>query len=238
MLGRGDWKAYKGKSDDELAAIYEQKADELFEVSRMEHRLATFEHLTLASMQAQSDQNFSFLVVSSDRMPIEYRRRLEKMCEGRKQIVLRFVAPMHISEAIRQYAAEVEIDLADIVQFRLMMTIASRETTSAAFGAMQLECGETPISLSVFPLFFIASPMVRPGASITGIVRSLARERQFATVAEQSLISAITKYRNTSLPLQTHIFRALSPMPVTTIRPGMRRRSCANAACLLLTSAQ
>ena len=61
--------------------------------------------------------------------------------------------------------------------------------------------------------------MVRPGASITGIVRSLARERQFATVAEQSLISAITKYRNTSLPLQTHIFRALSPMPVTTIRP-------------------
>ncbi len=119
MLGRGDWKAYKGKSDDELAAIYEQKADELFEVSRMEHRLATFEHLTLASMQAQSDQNFSFLVVSSDRMPIEYRRRLEKMCEGRKQIVLRFVAPMHISEAIRQYAAEVEIDLADIVQFRL-----------------------------------------------------------------------------------------------------------------------
>ena len=107
-----------------------------------------------------------------------------------------------------------------------------------AFGAMQLECGETPISLSVFPLFFIASPMVRPGASITGIVRSLARERQFATVAEQSLISAITKYRNTSLPLQTHIFRALSPMPVTTIRPGMRRRSCANAACLLLTSAQ
>ena len=78
MLGRGDWKAYKGKSDDELAAIYEQKADELFEVSRMEHRLATFEHLTLASMQAQSDQNFSFLVVSSDRMPIEYRRRLEK----------------------------------------------------------------------------------------------------------------------------------------------------------------
>ena len=100
-------------------------------MSRMEHRLATFEHLTLASMQAQSDQNFSFLVVSSDRMPIEYRRRLEKMCEGRKQIVLRFVAPMHISEAIRQYAAEVEIDLADIVQFRLMMTIASRETTSA-----------------------------------------------------------------------------------------------------------
>ena len=107
MLGRGDWKAYKGKSDDELAAIYEQKADELFEVSRMEHRLATFEHLTLASMQAQSDQNFSFLVVSSDRMPIEYRRRLEKMCEGRKQIVLRFVAPMHISEAIRPHILQV-----------------------------------------------------------------------------------------------------------------------------------
>ena len=207
-------------------------------MSRMEHRLATFEHLTLASMQAQSDQNFSFLVVSSDRMPIEYRRRLEKMCEGRKQIVLRFVAPMHISEAIRQYAAEVEIDLADIVQFRLMMTIASRETTSVRLRRHAAGMWRNSNFAVSFPLFFIASPMVRPGASITGIVRSLARERQFATVAEQSLISAITKYRNTSLPLQTHIFRALSPMPVTTIRPGMRRRSCANAACLLLTSAQ
>ena len=161
-----------------------------------------------------------------------------KNVRGRKQIVLRFVAPMHISEAIRQYAAEVEIDLADIVQFRLddddcVSRDYIRRLRRHAAGMWR----NSNFAVS-FPSIFYCVTDGPTGASITGIVRSLARERQFATVAEQSLISAITKYRNTSLPLQTHIFRALSPMPVTTIRPGMRRRSCANAACLLLTSAQ
>lgn len=119
MLGRGDWKAYRNQSDDGLEAIYQAKAVELFAPERMEARLATFEHLTLASMRAQSDQNFRFLVLSSDRMPQVYRRRLEQICAGVAQVELRFVAPMHVSDAIQALAPELGVDLPDTVQFRL-----------------------------------------------------------------------------------------------------------------------
>lgn len=119
MLGRGDWKAYRNKSEDQLEAIYEEKAAELFAPDRMESRLATFEHLTLASMRAQSDPNFRFLVISSDRMPEEYRRRLEAICQPVDQVVLRFLPPLHVSGAVTGIAAELEIDLPNTVQFRL-----------------------------------------------------------------------------------------------------------------------
>lgn len=119
MLGRGDWKAYRNKTDDQLEAIYEEKAAELFAPERMQARLATFEHLTLASMRAQSDPNFRFLVVSSDRMPREYRVQLERICAAVEQVELRFVAPMHVSDAITMLAPELGVELPDTVQFRL-----------------------------------------------------------------------------------------------------------------------
>lgn len=119
MLGRGDWKAYRNQTDDALEAIYAEKATELFAAERMEARLATFEHLTLAAMAAQSDQRFQFLVIASDRMPAEYQRRLAEVCGRVEQVVLRFVAPMHVSEAITLVAAELDLVLPDTVQFRL-----------------------------------------------------------------------------------------------------------------------
>lgn len=119
MLGRGDWKAYKGKTDSELEAVYEQKATELFDPERIEHRLATFEHLTLRAMRSQSDPNFQFLVVASDRMPEKYRKRLESLCREVKQAVLRFVEPMHVSEVLHRHFAEFNLSMADVVQFRL-----------------------------------------------------------------------------------------------------------------------
>lgn len=119
MLGRGDWKAYRNKTDDQLETIYEEKAAELFAPERMQARLATFEHLTLASMRAQSDPNFRFLVVSSDRMPQKYRAQLERICAEVEQVELRFVAPMHVSDAITLLAPELGVELPDTVQFRL-----------------------------------------------------------------------------------------------------------------------
>jgi hypothetical protein len=119
MLGRGDWKAYRNKSDDQLEQIYEEKSTELFAAERMQARLATFEHLTLASMRAHADQGFRFLVLSSDRMPEPYRGQLERICAAVPQVELRFVAPMHVSEAITMLAAELAVNLPDTVQFRL-----------------------------------------------------------------------------------------------------------------------
>lgn len=119
MLGRGDWKAYRDQPDDKLEEIYEEKARELFAPARMETRLATFEHLTLASMKGQSDPNFLFIVIASDRMPPEYRARLQGLCENVAQVELRFLPPMHISEALRQTLQELDLPLVDCVQFRL-----------------------------------------------------------------------------------------------------------------------
>ncbi|HRM73090.1 MAG: hypothetical protein KBG46_05645 [Paracoccus sp.] len=119
MLGRGDWKAYRNKADDQLEDIYRQKADELFTAERMTARLATFEHLTLKSLRNQSDPEFRLLVVSSDRMPIEYRQRLTEICAATPQVILKFVPPQHITDIIRAVIAEYELNFPDVVQFRL-----------------------------------------------------------------------------------------------------------------------
>lgn len=119
MLGRGDWKAYRNKTDDELEATYLERGKELFAPERIEHRLASFEHLTLNSLRNQTDSNFRFLVVSSDRMPEEYRVRLQAICESCPQVVLMFTEPMHITDVVRQYIDRSGLNLRDCVQFRL-----------------------------------------------------------------------------------------------------------------------
>lgn len=119
MLGRGDWKAYRNQPDDALEAIYANQARELFTPDRLEARLATFEHLTLRSLANQSDADFRFLVVSSDRLPDRYRDRLQQICKGVDQVVLRFLSPTHISDAIHGIAPDIGLDLPETVQFRL-----------------------------------------------------------------------------------------------------------------------
>lgn len=119
MLGRGDWKAYRNQPDEALETIYLSQAQELFAPERLEARLATFEHLTLRSLANQSDADFRLLVVSSDRMPEKYRQRLEDVCRGVEQVILRFLPPTHISEAIQQSAPEAGLHLPDTIQFRL-----------------------------------------------------------------------------------------------------------------------
>lgn len=119
MIGRGDWKAYRNVGEAELTQIFDQKEKELFTPERMEARFATFENLTLASMCAQTDQEFVFLVVSSDRMPAEYQDRLRALCAGQDNIVLRFVPPMHIADAQISILEELGIGIGECLQFRL-----------------------------------------------------------------------------------------------------------------------
>ena len=119
MLGRGDWKAYRNQPDNALEAIYANQSKDLFTPDRLESRLATFEHLTLRSLANQSDADFRFLVVSSDRLPDPYRDRLQQICKGVDQVVLRFLPPTHISDAIHGVARDIGVDLPETVQFRL-----------------------------------------------------------------------------------------------------------------------
>lgn len=119
MLGRGDWKAFRGISEAELEAAYETQAATLFQPERMEARLASFRHLVVRSLTAQTDQDFLFYVVSSDRMPETYRDRLAAICRDVPQIRLRFEPPALISDVALEMMADDGVALADAVQFRL-----------------------------------------------------------------------------------------------------------------------
>lgn len=119
MIGQGDWKAYRKLEPQNLERIYAEKEAELFTESRMETRLATFEVLTLASLKAQTDPDFIFLVVSSTRMPDPYKTRLERLCRDCPNVVLRFVPPMHIVDAQKDILAELGLKQQDCLQFRL-----------------------------------------------------------------------------------------------------------------------
>ncbi|CAM3188052.1 Putative rhamnosyl transferase [Paracoccus aminovorans] len=99
LLGRGDWRPYRGKPDDEVGRIANEQAAKLFAPDRMERRLATFEHITLPSLKAQTDQNFIFLVAASELIPEEYKARLQKICDEVPQVVLRFFPLINVGKA-------------------------------------------------------------------------------------------------------------------------------------------
>ncbi len=119
LVGKGDWKAFQGKSDEEAHAIALAQAAQLFTPERMEARLKTFELLTLASLRAQTDQDFRFVVLSSELMPQEYKDRLQRICDTVPQVVLRFCPVSIVPIAQRAVFRELRIKYAQTLQFRL-----------------------------------------------------------------------------------------------------------------------
>lgn len=119
LVGRGDWKAYEGKSQAEVEQVAAEQAQRLFTAERMETRLTTFETLTLASIRAQTDPDFRFIVLASDLMPQDYRDRLAQLCAAVPQVVLRFFPVTDVRTAQRAVFRELRIPYPDTLQFRL-----------------------------------------------------------------------------------------------------------------------
>ncbi len=119
LVGRGDWKAYQGKSEDEIQAIAHEQAGQLFTPARMEARLETFEKLTLASIRTQTDPDFRFIVLSSELMPQQYRDRLAAICATVPQVVLRFFPIMSAAQAQKAVFRALRIQYVQTLQFRL-----------------------------------------------------------------------------------------------------------------------
>ncbi len=71
----------------------EERAGFLYDPDRMEERFRTFETLTLPSMRAQSDPDFTLLVVTGDSLPAAYLARLRALLADVPQAVLRTCAP-------------------------------------------------------------------------------------------------------------------------------------------------
>lgn len=119
LVGRGDWKAFRLKSDDEVESIARKQAETLFLPERMEARLESFEYLTLASMKAQTDRDFHFIVLASEMMPAPYRNRLENLCADIPQVTLRFFGITDTAVAQQHVYDELNLALGNTVQFRL-----------------------------------------------------------------------------------------------------------------------
>ena len=119
LVGKGDWKAFQGATPEQVAAATKAQAETLFEPERMEARLKSFDLLTLASLKAQTDQDFRFIVLSSNLMPAEYRRRLKALCQAVPQVVLKFFPEITAPQAQRMVFRELGIPYQDTLQFRL-----------------------------------------------------------------------------------------------------------------------
>lgn len=91
---------------------FEDMADKqayLYAPARMEERFATFETITLPPLRAQTDPDFTFVVVIGDSLPAPYRARLETLLADMPQAIIQAHPPKqhrpvmkHIINSVRQ----------------------------------------------------------------------------------------------------------------------------------------
>ena len=79
FLGRGDWVGMRGP-DAHDPRLLDEQAEWLFGSDRIARRFLTLERICLASVAAQTDQDFRFLVVTSVRLPHPWLDRLRALC--------------------------------------------------------------------------------------------------------------------------------------------------------------
>lgn len=119
FVGGGDWRATRNLAPDEVRAAAADRAALLFDPQRLKARFATFEHLTLASLKAQTDPDFTFVVMASSLMPEGWQDRLERLCAQVPQVVLRYFPVMSAEAAQNMTFEELGIPYRKTLQFRL-----------------------------------------------------------------------------------------------------------------------
>jgi len=71
----------------------EQRIAYLYAPERLEERFRTFETITLPPLRAQTDDEFSFLIVIGDSLPAAYRDRLTALVQDMPQVTVQAHAP-------------------------------------------------------------------------------------------------------------------------------------------------
>lgn len=118
-LGLSDWVPYRTNKSVEAERL-EQIARSLYAEARMRARFQSFENICLPSILAQDDPNFIFLIVSSPRMPQQWRDRLEALCRPHHQIRILWTDVPRLGEALADTLRELhEASAGELWQFRL-----------------------------------------------------------------------------------------------------------------------
>jgi hypothetical protein len=76
----------------EHATVAEREAF-LYDPARLAQRFAVFESFTLPSLRAQTDTDFTFVIVTGDSLPAEALARLQTMTRDLSQVVVRQLPP-------------------------------------------------------------------------------------------------------------------------------------------------
>lgn len=101
-------------------ATIEDRMAYLYAPARMEERFATFETITLPPLRAQTDPDFTFLVVIGDTLPAPYRARLEALLADLPQAVIAAYPPRRHRQVMQQAINAVRVfDGAPCLQFRM-----------------------------------------------------------------------------------------------------------------------
>ncbi|MBZ4689231.1 MAG: hypothetical protein JG765_482 [Cereibacter sp.] len=119
LVGKAEFKKIPTNDPVPAAEVLEAQAKALFATDRLEARFRSFEQLTLASLAAQTDPDFIFIVLASKLLPSEYRSRLKALCARYPQVCLRFFEPITHYVAQRRVFRELELSYTDVLQFRL-----------------------------------------------------------------------------------------------------------------------
>ena len=98
----------------------EERIAYLYSPARMEERFATFETITLPPLRAQTDPDFTFLVVIGDSLPDHYRQRLDALLADVPQAIVAAYPPKRHRKIMQDAINEVRaFDGEHCLQFRM-----------------------------------------------------------------------------------------------------------------------
>lgn len=99
---------------------FAEKLDYLYAPARMEERFAAFETITLPPLRAQTDPDFTFVVVIGDSLPDHYRARLEALLADMPQAVIQSHPPAQHRPIMKRVINSVRrTEDAPCLQFRM-----------------------------------------------------------------------------------------------------------------------
>jgi len=116
----------------------EERLKFLFDPVRIEERFALFENVMLPSIRAQTDPDFTLVIITSQAIPEPYLTRLCELVDGVPQVAIVLKDPRRHRKAIRQATRPyIDPDCDVVAQFRLddddAVAVDFIERTKAAF---------------------------------------------------------------------------------------------------------